>query len=318
MSPFAFRSFLLLLALGFAFSPLTRGQESPAGQEEPDLASVLHLSYPDSANGLEKLAKDILEASKKGDTARATALAKSMVLPHPADWYSQTFGDYSGKHEGSSYEASRKNLANEILGVFTNAQQQGATDVIAKRFEKNCDDEAGENMFGVLESRQEPLPIYELRFRTIDRFFRLSGIAFVDGAFRYFTLPEPPPYLLKQFKRPAATPADPNADSEKKDQEEKATRIRQGGNVIAAKLIQRVQPSYPDQARHEHVQGTVRLHAIIAKDGTIAQLRVLKGYCSLAQASLDAVKKWRYSPTQLLGEPVEVDTTIDVIFTLNR
>jgi protein TonB len=60
------------------------------------------------------------------------------------------------------------------------------------------------------------------------------------------------------------------------------------------------------------------LHALIAKDGTVQQLEVMSGHPLLVQAALDAVKQWRYRPTLLNGEPVEVDTTIDVIFTLNQ
>jgi protein TonB len=60
------------------------------------------------------------------------------------------------------------------------------------------------------------------------------------------------------------------------------------------------------------------LHAIIAKDGTVQQLEVMSGHPLLVQAALDAVRQWRYQPTLLNGEPVEVDTTVDVIFSLNQ
>jgi periplasmic protein TonB len=95
------------------------------------------------------------------------------------------------------------------------------------------------------------------------------------------------------------------------------TRIRQGGAVTAASLINRVQPVYPPLARQTRVSGTVRLHAIISKDGSVQQLEVMSGHPLLVQAALDAVRQWRYRPTLLNGEPVEVDTTIDVIFSLN-
>lgn len=95
------------------------------------------------------------------------------------------------------------------------------------------------------------------------------------------------------------------------------TRIKQGGAVTAASLINRVQPVYPPLARQTRVSGTVRLHAIISKDGSVQQLEVLQGHPLLVQAALDAVRQWRYRPTLLNGEPVEVDTTIDVIFSLN-
>ena len=94
--------------------------------------------------------------------------------------------------------------------------------------------------------------------------------------------------------------------------------IRVGGNVQAARIINRIQPMYPPLARQTRISGTVRLHAIIGKDGTIQQLEVQSGHPLLQQAALDAVRQWRYQPTLLNGDPVEVDTTIDVIFSLNQ
>ena len=95
-------------------------------------------------------------------------------------------------------------------------------------------------------------------------------------------------------------------------------RIRQGGNVQAAKLINKIQPAYPPLARQTRISGTVRLHAIIGKSGEVKQLEVMSGHPLLVQAALDAVRQWKYQPTQLNGEAVEVDTTIDVIFSLNQ
>jgi periplasmic protein TonB len=95
-------------------------------------------------------------------------------------------------------------------------------------------------------------------------------------------------------------------------------RIKVGGNVTAARIVNRTTPIYPPLARQTRISGTVRLHAIIAKDGTVQQLEVLSGHPLLVQAALDAVRQWRYQPTLLNGEPVEVDTTVDVIFSLNQ
>jgi protein TonB len=97
-----------------------------------------------------------------------------------------------------------------------------------------------------------------------------------------------------------------------------ATRIRQGGAVQAAKLVNRVQPVYPPLARQTRISGTVRLHALISKTGSVESLEVLSGHPLLVRAAMDAVQQWRYQPTLLNGEPVEVDTTIDVIFSLNQ
>ncbi|MGA3295631.1 MAG: energy transducer TonB [Candidatus Acidiferrales bacterium] len=93
-------------------------------------------------------------------------------------------------------------------------------------------------------------------------------------------------------------------------------RITVGGNVQQAKAIDRNPPQYPAIAKAAHVQGTVVLHAIIAKDGTVQQLQLVGGPPLLVNAAMEAVRQWRYQPTLLNGEPVEVDTTIQVVFTL--
>ena len=94
------------------------------------------------------------------------------------------------------------------------------------------------------------------------------------------------------------------------------SRIKQGGNVTAASIVTQTRPLYPALARQARIQGNVVLHAIIDKDGKVAQLEVISGHPLLVQAALDAVKQWRYKPTLLNGDPVEVDTTITVTFTM--
>lgn len=94
------------------------------------------------------------------------------------------------------------------------------------------------------------------------------------------------------------------------------SRIKLGGQVQAAKIVAQPQPLYPALARQARIQGNVVLHAIIDKDGRVGQLEVVSGHPLLVQAALDAVKQWRYQPTQLNGDPVEVDTTITVSFVL--
>jgi len=93
-------------------------------------------------------------------------------------------------------------------------------------------------------------------------------------------------------------------------------RVTVGGNVQAARLVNRVQPLYPPLARQTRISGTVKLHAIIGKNGAVEQLQVVSGHPLLVQSALDAVRQWRYQPTLLNGDPVEVDTEIDVIFSL--
>ena len=94
-------------------------------------------------------------------------------------------------------------------------------------------------------------------------------------------------------------------------------RIRVGGNVAKARLIRQVRPQYPPLARQARIQGTVKLSAVISKDGSIQKLEVMSGHPLLVPSALAAVKQWRYRPTLLNGEAVEVLTNIDVNFTLS-
>ena len=93
-------------------------------------------------------------------------------------------------------------------------------------------------------------------------------------------------------------------------------RIRVGGNVQAAMLLQKPAPVYPPDAKAAGIQGKVQLSAVIGPDGHMQELTVLEGDATLAKAAQDAVWQWVYKPTLLNGNPVSVQTTIDVNFTL--
>jgi TonB family protein len=94
--------------------------------------------------------------------------------------------------------------------------------------------------------------------------------------------------------------------------------LRVGGNVQAVNLINKVTPMYPPLAKQARIQGTVRFNATIATDGTVKNLELVSGHPLLAAAATEAVKQWVYRPTLLNGQPVEVETQIDVNFTLSE
>jgi len=99
-------------------------------------------------------------------------------------------------------------------------------------------------------------------------------------------------------------------------------RIRVGGNIQATKLTYQVKPLYPETLQQQGIEGTVLLRAIITKDGTLnaPSIMVISTLANpeLAKAAIEAVKQWRYEPTLLNGEPVEVATTITVHFKLQQ
>ncbi len=96
------------------------------------------------------------------------------------------------------------------------------------------------------------------------------------------------------------------------------TRIRIGGNVQAAKILNKVNPIYPADCKAERIEGIVLLQAVIGKDGDVLSLEPLNQFVDarLRDAAVSAVKLWRYQPTLLNGNPVEVTTQVEVNFTL--
>ena len=94
-------------------------------------------------------------------------------------------------------------------------------------------------------------------------------------------------------------------------------RIRISAGVTKGLLIHRVEPTYPTLAKSARVQGDVVLSAVIDTNGQITNLQLVSGHPMLVPAAITAVKQWRYEPYLLNGQPVEVETTITVIFTLS-
>jgi protein TonB len=123
------------------------------------------------------------------------------------------------------------------------------------------------------------------------------GIEGIDPSGRSPSLPEPP--ATKPQPKPKGPVVVPPA-------------------VQEARLVYRVDPKYPPLARSAGIEGKVVLRAIVAKDGTIQSLEVVSGSPLFIYAARDAIAQWRYQPTLLHGEPVEVETQITVVFIMKR
>jgi periplasmic protein TonB len=90
------------------------------------------------------------------------------------------------------------------------------------------------------------------------------------------------------------------------------------GVLQQSKLIYKVNPVYPELARRARVSGDVILEAVIDEEGTVSTIKVLSGHALLNNAAIEAVRQWKYSPTILSGEPVQVIATVTVMFRLNN
>ncbi len=94
------------------------------------------------------------------------------------------------------------------------------------------------------------------------------------------------------------------------------SKVRVSSGVAQGLLVRQIKPEYPALARQARIEGTVMLQATIGKDGTVQNLRVISGHPMLTAAAIAAARQWLYKPYYLNGEPVEVETQINVIFTL--
>jgi protein TonB len=99
---------------------------------------------------------------------------------------------------------------------------------------------------------------------------------------------------------------------------EAAKKVSISSGVAVGLLVQKTAPVYPPLAKAAHISGTVVVQATISKTGGVGNLRVVSGQPMLRQAALDAVKKWRFRPYLLDGQPVETDTTVSVSFAMAR
>jgi TonB family protein len=93
-------------------------------------------------------------------------------------------------------------------------------------------------------------------------------------------------------------------------------KIAISNGVMAGKKIRGENPKYPPDAKKAHIKGRVVLRALISESGDVEELCVVQGPVMLQQASLDAVKTWKYKPTTIGGQKLEVETQINLDFKL--
>ena len=127
--------------------------------------------------------------------------------------------------------------------------------------------------------------------------------------------PPPPPPQISSYQQ---TPANIIRENSSAQTSAHPTTLTLSSGVMHSLLIQQTIPIYPPIAKAARISGTVVLHAVISKTGSITELHLISGPAMLQQSALDAVKNWKYRPYQLNNQPVEVQTTINVIYTLGE
>ena len=265
------------------------------------MCAVLLLGAPQAASqkvenspaGLQAQLEEILKAAKDNDLNRLQSLVSDLEIPSDASWFASTFGDDAGAKLAATYKDSWDACQHHLVSAF-----QGLPIEKALRFEiQNASRNPRDfTIQAVLAGAQAPLALYTVSVKTKHGVASLAGLyTFVQGEFRVLN-------WRTLYELPNVTPS----------------RIRLGGDIAADSLEHKVPPVYPDQAKQDGIRGTVVLHAIIDREGYVQQVDYVSGPKELAPNAIAAVKEWRYKPTLLNGDPVEVDTTISVVFKLGH
>ncbi len=229
-------------------------------------------------------------AAAAGALACAVLLPLAVITAHP-----QTRGALAGVVE----DASGARVPNcRVTAVNLDGSNQEVTQSNA----------AGEYGFGSIPPGRYTVSFMSPGFAMlkIQAQVMAGAAARADGKLELGSMME---HLSVTGRRPAAQPA-PVAGTPQ--------RIRVGGNVQMSKLIRQARPVYPPELQNAGVEGTVILRAVVSVTGDLLNVEVVNTNVNpgLAQAALDAVRQWRYQPTLLNGQPVEVVTTITVDFKL--
>jgi TonB family protein len=246
------------------------------------------VSYPESADGLKSFLQEIFASMKVGDMQKSSQLLASFALPNHQAWFLQRFGSKEGPRLESKYVELQAKAPDWLKGRLEGAAKRGQTDVAVKLIQKPID--ASVRFYKVVaDDMVSDFPIYYASGGTDF----LGDFVYADGGFRYI---DKQVFLALSNSPPM--------------------RVSIGGNVLAAKIVKKIQPAYPSDARQDHIEGTVALRVVIGTDGSVQEISPVSGPAALIQPAIDAVKQWRYQPILLNGKPVEVLTQVNIVFSL--
>jgi TonB family protein len=276
---------LFVRPIALAFLMLVTPLMIPAQDSSPaNASSAVDTTSPD---GLKLLIRDVFTAMKSKDDPKVSSYFSSMALPEHTTWFTKTFGPTEGARMDASYADLLPGMSENLKKIFEYARKDDCINPEVSVVEKSGP--ASGMGRAVVDAMLTPIPLYVASGSNPKQKYgaAIGDFFYVDGAFRFM-----PTQVLQAIS--AAPPL----------------RVRIGGNVQRAKLVRKVDPSYPATK----TQGSVLLHVVLAVDGSVSEINVVSGDPVLAKAAVDAIRQWRYQPTMLDSKPVEVDTTIQVEF----
>jgi TonB family protein len=271
------RSPLFGLLLGISISLLL---PSPI---HPQLSSTGNTTttYPNDSEGLRRLLNDMLVAAKREDPSKLQSMIQETEIPNYQSWFTTNFGQEKGESWAEPYGRWLEKHEKEFQELLVQVAQMDGEFATEKMHTAKTYDLLNSPLDGYLARWKRPTAPKGEQLVTIGDFF------FVEGKFRWDSNTQYFP-----FQKPKTA------------------------SIAPAKLIKRVAPKYPEEARQKAIQGTVVLNVILRKDGSVSVQSVAEGDPMLSPAAIEAVRQWRYEPFVLNGQPVEVETKISVVFSL--
>jgi TonB family protein len=298
------RTLLVLLFLLSAFSaaPARTQQEGathPATQAE---------SYPNTSDGLRSFLGAIFRAIRARDTTKENALIQSLLMPDDSTWFTDVYGPGFGASLASAYRREKADIESEVKAVYETNVEHGW---IAPEILRYTDPEKVDAPIDrFLNCMNQIVPLYATASQAHHTAVMLAlqpggksrpvggdldGFYIYDrDNFRYIpmdiliTLPE-----------------------------ERPVRIQLGWNVMSSKLLNEAYPRIPREAIEKHISGRVVIDLILDVNGNIKESKVLEGDPILSAAVMDVVKQYRFAPTALDGDPVEVEVQFPFEFHIN-
>jgi TonB family protein len=285
---------LICLASGLLASASASAQTAPQGDALKVAAvrdDVAAPTYAESHDGLAKLVQDLYDAEQSGDPNRSSGVYRSLVIPNHSAWFQTAFGEPEGQRLDAKYSDVLEQSLIVLKKSVRIATQKGQKIVVVRAFQKP--EEAPNPLIrALLTAMRSPTTVYGAATNSgpDDRAHTLLGdFVYIDGGFRFLDF---------DVMRALSTAPEP---------------VR-AGNVPKPRLIKQVEPVYPKKAKENGVWGTVKLRILLAKDGNVRKVDLVSGDPLLVQAAIDAVKQWKYAPTLLNGQPIELDAQVNVVF----
>jgi TonB family protein len=249
----------------------------------PQLSSPVNATaaYPNNSEGLRQLLNNMLMAVKREDQSEVLSMIRETEIPNYQSWFTANFGQEKGESWAEPYGRWLPKHEREFQELLVQLSHLDGEFAIEKMDTAKRYDLLNGPLDAYLASWKRPTAPKD------EQLVKIGDFLFVKGKFRWDSNTQYFPFQKSKT-----------------------------GSFVQAKLIKRVSPEYPEEARQKAIQGTVILNVVLRRDGSVTVQNVAEGDPILSPAAIEAVRQWRYVPTVLNGQTVEVQTKISVVFTL--